>query len=88
LLPPVIRILSPGNGEAVSKSPVEIRYAVRSPSGDPVTAVEVKVDGRPAKQPGPALDDLPPGTDGERQGRPSVPLGINATITVVARSGE
>jgi hypothetical protein len=51
LLPPVIRILSPSEGEAVSKSPVEIRYAVRSPSGDPVTAVDVKVDSRPVEQP-------------------------------------
>src|ERR1700730_4909102 len=88
LLPPVIRIMSPGDGEAVSKSPVEIRYAVRSPSGDPVTAVDVKVDSRPIEQPGPALDDRPPGADGERQGRASVPLGTNATITLVARSGE
>jgi hypothetical protein len=33
MLPPVIRILSPRTGEAVSGSPVEIRYSVRSPSG-------------------------------------------------------
>jgi WD40 repeat protein len=88
LLPPVIRILSPGEGEAVSKSPIDIRYAVRSPSGDAVTAVDVKVDGRPVEQQSPALDEHPPGADGERQGSASVPLGANATITLVARSGE
>jgi hypothetical protein len=88
LLPPVIRILSPGEGEAVTKSPVEIRYAIRSPSGDPVTTVDVKVDSRPVEQPGLRLDDHPLGANGERQGSASVPLGANATITLVARSGE
>lgn len=88
LLPPVIRILSPGEGETVNKSPVQIRYAVRSPSGDPVTAVDVKIDGRPVEQPGPALDERAAGADGERQGIASVPFGASATITLVARSGE
>jgi WD40 repeat protein len=88
LLPPVIRILSPGEGEAVSKSPVEIRYAVRSPSGDPVTAVDVKVDGRPVEQPEPAFGERPADSDGERRGSATVPLGMNATITLVAKAGE
>jgi hypothetical protein len=87
LLPPVIRILSPGEGETLGKSPVEIRYAVRSPSGDPVTAIDVKVDGRPVEQRAAALDERAPGAEGERQGSASVPLGANATITLVARSG-
>lgn len=89
LLPPVIRILSPGDGEGMSKSPIEIRYSVRSPSGDAVTAIDVKIDGRPViEQPGPGTDDRAAGADGERQGSVSVPLGANGTITLVARSGE
>src|SRR5260370_13520380 len=60
LLPPVIRILSPDQGEAVNKSPVEIRYAVRSPSGDPVTAVDGQVDSPPGEHAGPGLDDASP----------------------------
>ena len=89
LLPPVIRILSPAEGEAVTKSPVEIRYSVRSPSGDPVTAVDVKIDGRSVvEQPGPSGDDRGAGPDGERQGTASVPLGANSTITLVARGGD
>jgi WD40 repeat protein len=88
LLPPVIRILSPSEGDGMSKSPVEIRYSVRSPSGDPVTAIAAKVDGRPVEQPGPASGNAPAGPDGERQGSVSVPLGANATITLVARAGE
>jgi Caspase domain/WD domain, G-beta repeat len=88
LLPPVIRIVSPGESAAVSKSPVEIRYAVRSPSGEPVTAIDVKVDGRPVDQPALPPGNAPAGPDGEREGSVSVPLGANATITLVARAGE
>jgi caspase domain-containing protein len=89
LLPPVIRILSPGEGEVVTGSPIEIRYSVRSPSGDPVTAVDLKVDGRPvAEQPRPAPDDRTGAVDGERQGSVSVPVTANSTITLVARAGE
>jgi hypothetical protein len=89
LLPPVIRIVSPAEGEAVGKSPVEIRYSVRSPSGDPVTGVDVKIDGRPVvEQPGPGIGDRGAGPDGERQGAASVPLGSNSTITLVARAGD
>jgi hypothetical protein len=88
LLPPVIRVLSPGDGEAVSKSPVEIRYAVRSPSREAITRVDVKVGGRPIEQPGPAPDDAPPGPDGERQGKVAVPVEADAKITLLARAGE
>ncbi len=88
-LPPVIRILSPGDGDSVSKSPVEIRYSVRSPSGDPVTAVDIKVDGRPVvEQPGSSSGDRTDGPDGEHRGNVSLPLGANSTITLVARAGE
>lgn len=88
LLPPVVRILSPADGEAVSKSPVEIHYAVRSPSGEAVTGLDIKADGRPVVLPGSGLDNASPAADGERQGSVSVPLGGNATITLVARAGE
>jgi hypothetical protein len=46
-LPPVIKILSPQQGEEVTGSPVPVRYSVRSPSGDRVTAIEIRVNGRP-----------------------------------------
>jgi hypothetical protein len=46
-LPPVVTILAPADGASVSSRTVELRYAVRSPSGLPVTAVRVLVDGRP-----------------------------------------
>ena len=90
LLPPVIRILSPRMGDAVSGSPVEIRYSVRSPSGEPITGVDVLLDGRP-------LSDLATGKDldadlvarnAEQEARVAVPLAKDGTISLVARTGE
>ncbi len=44
-LPPVITILSPGEG--FSEDSVTLRYSLRSPSGTPVSGVVALVDGRP-----------------------------------------
>ncbi len=44
-LPPVITILSPGEG--FSEDSVTLRYSLRSPSGQPVSQVVALVDGRP-----------------------------------------
>ena len=46
-LPPVVEILTPRDGAAVSATTVKIDYSVRTPSGEPVTGVKVLVDGRP-----------------------------------------
>jgi hypothetical protein len=46
-LPPVVTILSPGEGAMVSTSDVTVRFTLRSPSGEPVTGVKALVDGRP-----------------------------------------
>ena len=48
VLPPVVRILSPANGDAFTTPSVQVRFSVRSPSGSPMTAVRARVDGRPA----------------------------------------
>lgn len=45
-LPPVVEILAPADGAAVDAPQVRLRYALRSP--DPITALKVLVDGRPA----------------------------------------
>jgi hypothetical protein len=47
-LPPIISILSPTTGSAVSGESVRLDYTVRSPSGLPVDAVEALIDGRPS----------------------------------------
>lgn len=50
MLPPVVEILSPADRAEVASSALSLRYRVRSPSGAPVTAVRVLVDGRPAAE--------------------------------------
>ena len=46
-LPPVINIESPSDGGAFSDNQITVTYRVRSPSGLPVKAVDVLIDGRP-----------------------------------------
>lgn len=48
ILPPVVTILSPSDGSTVSRPELTVSYAVRSPSGEPITSIRVLVDGRPA----------------------------------------
>lgn len=89
-LPPVVKILSPQEGAVVAGSPVHLRYSVRSPSGERVTAIDVRVDGRPLPG-GQGVVKLPPGPaspDAEQEGTLSVPIEKDATITLVARAGE
>lgn len=45
LLPPVVRVLSPGDADVVRQGAVRLRVHVRSPSGLPVT-VRVRTDGQ------------------------------------------
>jgi WD40 repeat protein len=47
ILPPVVNILSPKDGSETSAKEIEVKFEVRSPSGEPVTKVRVLVDGRP-----------------------------------------
>ncbi len=89
-LPPVVTILSPREGEAVSGSTVEVRYVVRSPSGEKVTAVQVQIDGRPLEGERGAvrLEDGPAAPGAEREGSIVVPLGQDETISLIPRAGE
>jgi len=47
ILPPVVNILSPKDGSETSIKEIEVKFEVRSPSGEPVTNVKVLLDGRP-----------------------------------------
>jgi len=49
-LPPVLRITSPREGTAVSGDSVILDYVLRSPSGLPVDAIDVIIDGRPVSK--------------------------------------
>jgi WD40 repeat protein len=46
-LPPVVMIVSPTDGDPVSNTEISVRFTIRSPSGEPVTAIKALVDGRP-----------------------------------------
>lgn len=89
-LPPVVTILSPRDGAAVSGSTVEVRYLVRSPSGERVTGVQVQIDGRPLEGERGAvrLEDGPAAPGAEREGSIMVPLEQDETISLIARAGE
>jgi hypothetical protein len=51
ILPPVVTIISPSDGQTAAGSVVKVRYRLRTPSGQPVTAIRVLVDGRPVGTP-------------------------------------
>jgi len=50
ILPPVVTIISPQDGARLTKSELTVRYSIRNPSGEPVTAIKVLIDGRPVSQ--------------------------------------
>ena len=45
--PPVVRLVKPLDAIQTSETKLTLRYALRTPSGEPVTAVQVLVNGRP-----------------------------------------
>jgi WD40 repeat protein len=47
-LPPVVEIITPTDGAAISSTDVIVRFRVRTPSGEPVTGIRTLIDGRPA----------------------------------------
>jgi WD40 repeat protein len=89
-LPPVIKILAPTEGAEVTASPIQVRYAVRSPSGERVTAIEVKLEGRPLPggQGVVKLENGPASPQAEQEGTIAVAIDHDAAITLVARAGE
>jgi WD40 repeat protein len=46
-VPPVITLLSPEDGSDFSDNSLTLRYSIRRPSNEPVTAIKVLIDGRP-----------------------------------------
>jgi hypothetical protein len=47
ILPPVVRILAPTDGQTVTKDEVTVQFDVTNPSGEAVTGLRLLVDGRP-----------------------------------------
>jgi WD40 repeat protein len=83
MLPPVVEILSPSDGGTVSTTEVTVRYALRTPSNEPVTRVRALVEGRPAGMR--QLVQEPASTSGERQITVSVPP-RDAEISIIAEN--
>ena len=85
-LPPVITILSPGEGGAFSSDSLSIRYSLRSPSGLAVSELTALVDGRPL-----AAFDPPSGVRDTSDTEVNLPLtGLpqrDLTLSLVARGG-
>ncbi len=50
VLPPVVSVIHPADGAEVREREIDVRFTVRSPSGDPVTGIRVLVDGRPVQR--------------------------------------
>jgi hypothetical protein len=47
----VVQIRVPQDGATVSTPTVTVRFTVRTPSDEPVTAIKALIDGRPVAQP-------------------------------------
>lgn len=84
LLPPVVEIVSPADGAEAASSEIIVRFAVRTPSGEPVTEVRALVDGRPARaERGLSLKAEGTEPSGERALRVSVPEG-ESQVSIIA----
>jgi hypothetical protein len=86
-LPPVIRIANPSDDTHASGSTVTLDYAVRSPSGQPVSRIDILVDGRPVKAIGLPIEPAVP--DMEMKGSLTVTLTKPlAELGLIAWSGD
>jgi WD40 repeat protein len=87
-LPPVVTIVTPGDGDAVSQTEMTVRFSVRSPSGEPVTAIKALVDGRPVAttrgvKVGSGISTAP--EQGEQEIRVTIPA-KDSEITILAEN--
>ena len=46
-LPPLVQILGPRDGDGFSQGRTSLRYRIKNPSGEPISQLQVLVDGRP-----------------------------------------
>jgi WD40 repeat protein len=86
LLPPVINIVSPTEGQGFGRPTIDVKYSVRSPSGLPVRRIRALVDGRP-------IDVHARGLEGIRGGGTELTLTMpvpprDATIALIAETDQ
>jgi hypothetical protein len=83
-LPPVVTIQSPLDGSHFSRESVEIAYALRSSTGQPIDRLDVLADGQPVRTIG--FERTGPR---EAEGRATVTLPRqNTALSLIARSGD
>ncbi len=88
-LPPVITILSPGEGGTFASDSLSIGYSLRSPSGLAISEVNALVDGRPLA--GGATKGLIPVSASDDTERSLALTGLpqrDLTLSLVARAGD
>lgn len=81
LLPPVVAIRAPADRSVIDGREATVAFAVRSPSGEPVTGVRVLVNGRPV----PFKDATKGARGGLREVSVSLPAG-ESEIAVIAEN--
>ena len=87
-LPPVVAILSPPPGSAVTGDTVTVQYSLRTPSGLPAVDLRVLIDGRPAGDPIPLHLD-PKQTTGDAGASGQVTVAVPArdcTLSLIAEN--
>lgn len=87
-LPPVARILSPGEGERFSQTRLTLRYSARTAADAPLTGVKVLLDGRPLEtQRGLQRQEAVAGDGGEREYRLDLTLPErDVTLSLIAEN--
>jgi hypothetical protein len=87
VLPPVINIVSPAEGEGFGRPTIEVKYSVRSPSGLPVRRIRALVDGRPIDVDARGLEGIRGGGGTELTLSMPVPP-RDATIALIAETDQ
>ena len=83
-LPPVVQILAPQDGATVSTPALTVRFSLRTPSGEPVTAIKGLVDGRPVAQTR-GLQVAAPREEATRELQLTVPM-RDCEVTIIAEN--
>ena len=84
-LPPVVQILTPQDQATVSTPQLTVRFSLRSPSGEPVTAIKGLVDGRPVAQ-SHGLVETAAKTDGATQELPLLIPPRDVEVSIIAEN--
>jgi len=86
VLPPVINIVSPAEGQGFGRPTIDVKYTVRSPSGLAVRRIRALVDGRPIEVEARGLEGIR-GADTELTLTMPVPP-RDATIALIAETDD